>query len=361
MQKDELKYWVALSNDLRIGARTFEKLYKRFDSLKIVWQNPPPEMRTIVNELKTRIDPDQELEKLEKARVKVMTIKDKNYPVLLKEIYDPPALLYYKGEIKKEDSVAVAVVGSRKFSAYGHRMAAKLGRELAENGVTVVSGLALGIDAIAQEAALRANGRTIAVLGRGLDEIYPIANTRLAEQIIKSGRGAIISEFALGIPPLAHHFPIRNRIIAGLSLGTIVVEAAQESGSLITAAAALNENREVFAVPGDIDRSSAIGPNELIKTGAKIITKIDDVLTELKIKKRTNEIKFRQMATEIKIENPLEKKILKALEGRAIHVDKLAEETKLNIAALNSSLILMEMKGMVANIGNGVYQIKNSI
>lgn len=360
MQSEELKYWVALSNDLRIGARTFEKLYKRFDSLKTVWQNPPSEMRAIVSELKTRINPDQELEKLEKAKVKVMTIKDKNYPTLLKEIYDPPALLYYKGEIKKEDSVAVAVVGSRKFSDYGRRIAAKLGRELAENGVTVVSGLALGIDAIAQEAALRANGRTIAVLGRGLDEIYPIANTRLAEQIIKSGRGAIISEFALGVPPLSHHFPIRNRIIAGLSLGTIVVEAAQESGSLITAAAALNENREVFAVPGDIDRSSAAGPNELIKTGAKIITKIDDVLAELKIKKRTSEIKFRQMATEIKTENPLEKKILKTLSGRAIHVDKLAEETKLNIAVLNSTLILMEMKGMVENIGNGVYQIKNS-
>lgn len=356
MQDEELKYWLSLAKDLKIGAVTFKKLYSHFKSLKEAWQKPPAFLAESVSELKKNVDPDQELEKLKKADIGVVTIRDKNYPVLLKEIYDPPALLFYKGEIKKEDSLAVAVVGSRRFSSYGQRMAAKIGRQLAENGVTVVSGLALGIDAIAQEAALKAGGRTIAALGCGLDRIYPVANINLANQIIKSGSGAIVSEFGLGVPPLAHHFPIRNRVISGLSLGTVVIEAAEKSGSLITAQSALDQNREVFALPGDIERSSAYGPNELIKNGAKIVTNIDDILSELKIEKKASEVKMRQLVDNFSSDNVLEQKIIDTIGNDNLHIDKIAKIIKLNIATLNSTLLLMEMKGMVRNSGGGVYQ-----
>lgn len=351
-EKDDLKYWVALSHNLQIGSRTFKRLYQKFETMREVWERPPRFLAEAVAELKNRIDPEKEWQRTIRAGINILCVRDKNYPLLLKEIPDPPALLYFRGELKEEDGLAVAVVGSRKFSAYGQRIAVQLGRELAENKITVVSGLALGIDSICQRAAIEVGGRTIGILACGLDQIYPAANTQLAKKII-TGQGAIVSEFPIGVPALTHHFPIRNRIIAGLSLGTVVVEGAEKSGSLLTAAAALDYNREIFATPGDIDRETAFGPNHLIKMGAKLITGVDDILAELNIEKKSSEQKMKRVAPP----TPLEDKILAVLEKRGIvHIDKISEEVKLEIAQVNAKVILMEMKGMVRNLGAGQYE-----
>src|SRR3990167_1266164 len=246
---NDLKYWVALSTNLSIGARTFQKLYSRFESMEAVFKASDKDFQK--NKIEAKIveyvrearlkNPDDEMKKLNLLGIKAITIKDKNYPRVLKELPDAPALLYLKGELKSEDEVAVSVVGARLFTPYGAQVVDKIIPTLCENKVTIISGLALGIDALAHRACLKASGRTIAVLGNGLDHIYPEMNKSLADQIIKSG-GVLISEFPIGTPSFKYNFPFRNRIIAGMALGTLVVEAALESGSLITARCALEYN-----------------------------------------------------------------------------------------------------------------------
>lgn len=224
----------------------------------------------------------KELTLARKLGVTVITLEDKDYPKNLKEIYDPPLCLYVKGTLSSADTLALAIVGSRRASFYGLSCAEKFSYDLAQYGITVVSGLARGVDTHAHAGALEAKGRTLAVLGSGINSVYPPENTKLAEKI--AANGAVISEFPLNTEPLARNFPRRNRVISGLSLGTIVVEAARNSGALITADFALEQGREVFAIPGKVDSATSVGTNRLIQQGAKLIESVEDVLDELKTK-----------------------------------------------------------------------------
>lgn len=360
IMNNDLKYWIALSTNLNIGAKTFQKLYNRFSSMEAVWQASEkdfkqakiePKIVEMVKEARQK-NPDQELKKVKNLKIDVITIKNERYPKLLKEIPDAPALLYLKGKFKPEDELALAVVGSRRFTPYGARAVEKIVRPLAEAGVVIVSGLALGIDALSHKATLAVKGRTIAVLGNGLDQVYPAVNTRLAEQILAQG-GALISEFPLGTPSFKYNFPFRNRIIAGLALGTLVVEGGIISGSLITARCALDYNREVFALPGDIFREASEGPNNLIKMGAKAVTSVEDILSELNI-----EIKSaHQQAKKVIPDTREEAIILGFMKDEPVHVDKLVELSKLDIVKVNQTMMMMEMKGKIRNLGGNQYVI----
>lgn len=361
---NETKYWVALNTSEKIGARTFAKLYKRFKKLEKVWSASREELSSTgidlgqvqaVEDVVAKIDPDIEMAKLSKLNIDVLILPDDNYPALLKEIPDPPGVLYVRGKIEPADELAIAVVGSRRYTAYGERAVEKIVTPLTRQKITIISGLALGIDTLAHKAALAAGGRTIAVLGCGLDQIYPVTNIRLADQIIQ-GRGAIISEFPLGTPSYPSNFPIRNRIIAGLSLGTVVVEGAIESGSLITARAALDYNREVFAVPGSIFSEISEGPNRLIQMGAKCVLEAKDILTELNLTDNLAESEAREI-----LADTAEEEILLKLLKKPKLVDELIKESKLPPAFVNTTLIMLEMKGAIANLGGTRYEIRGKL
>jgi len=274
---------------------------------------------------------------------------DANYPFLLSKIFDPPSFLYYEGELPKEDEVLIAVVGSRACTPYGRQVAEEISYNLAKEGITIVSGLALGIDSVAHQAALTAGGKTIAVLGSGLDVIYPPSHIKLAKEIIEN-EGALISEFSPGTPPLPHHFPLRNRIISGISQGTIVIEAGFKSGALITARSALEQGREVFAVPGSIYSLNSQGSNSLIKMGAHVVTNFLDVLDVLNLKPKTKRKK-----KEIKCETKEEAILLALLGPEPVSIDKLHALSKLDIAVVTSTLVMLEIKGLVKNVGGARY------
>lgn len=361
---DDLKYWVGFSLISGVGSARGNKLVNFFDSMKNAWNASESDLaragieENIIAEIvraRKEIDLENEMEKIEKEGISLITIKDKNYPKMLKEIYNPPFLLYVKGELKNEDEYAFAIVGARRCSDYGRQVTRDLAASLAQNNITVVSGLAMGIDGVAHSGALSVSGgRTIAVLGCGIDRasIYPAENRGLVEQIINE-RGAIISEYGIGTPPLKQNFPSRNRIISGLSLGVLVVEATITSGSLITANSALEQGRDVFAVPGSIYNKNAEGPNSLIKKGAKLVEKIDDILEELHLRNVVSKIE----ASEIIPESEEEEKVLKYLELESHHIDEIARETGIAISDLNAVLTTMEMKGMVRNMGGGNYLV----
>lgn len=361
MSKDS-KYFVALNTNIKIGPARFKKLLAYFGSIKSAWsgtyldyQRAGIDAETIESIFETRedVDPDEEMEKLKKENISIITINDKNYPKLLKEIYNPPGLLYVKGEIKPEDEVSLAVVGTRRLSSYGRQITPRIVEMLARNRVAIISGLALGIDTLAHRSALDANGRTIAVLAGGIDDatIFPPMNRKLAKEIVEKNKGAVISEQHIGTPCLKQYFPARNRIIAGLALGTLVVEAPERSGALITAKLALDTDREVFAVPGNILSPQSIGPNNLIKMGARVVTCPEDVLDELNIEQLYKE----KEAIAILPENKLEKIIFEILEADPIHIDKIIKKAKLDTSAVISALTMMEIKGMIKNLGAGNY------
>lgn len=361
MEISEKKYWVAISQFTKIGAVKFKKIYNYFPSMEAAYKASFNDlMRTgleekIVQEFiskRSEINPDEEWEKLEKENISVLTIKDENYPKILKEIYNPPALLYYKGKIFEKEEFSLAVVGTRKITPYGRQVTPQIVNELVKNNLTIVSGLALGIDSLAHETTVKNSGRTIAVLGSGLDKqnIYPAHNRYLVEKIIEQG-GLVISEYPIGMLPLKYNFPARNRIISGLSLGTLVIEAGENSGALITAKYALEQNREVFAIPGSIYSQSSFGPNNLIKLGAKPVVSTEDILEALNLNQATNFIANQKIVPESKEEETL----LRFLSKEPVHVDKLVQESKLSASAVNSTLTMMEMKGKVKNLGNMNY------
>ena len=304
-------------------------------------------------EKRKQIDPEKEWEKIEKEEIKILTIRDENYPTRLKEIYNPPAILYYKGKIEKNE-YSLAIVGTRKLTSYGKQATIEIASQLAQNGLVIVSGLALGIDTLAHQASINTKARTIAVLGGGLDKktLYPAANQKLAEKIIEQN-GAIISEYPVATTPLKQNFPNRNRIISGLSLGVLVIEAPEDSGALITARFALEQNREVFALPGSIYSQNSLGPNNLIKMGAKLITHASDILESLNLMQATEFIKAKKIVPDTK-EEAL---ILEHLSREPIHIDKLVELTKLDTATISSTLTMMEMKGKVRDLGGMSYVI----
>jgi DNA processing protein len=295
-------------------------------------------------------------EELTKQNIKTVSLGETNYPSLLAEINDPPQTIFYRGTLNTESRPALAVVGTRRYTTYGKHVCEKIVGPLAQQGMLIISGLALGIDGIAHQTALNNHGKTIAVLGSGIDpaHIYPATHRQLAEKIISSG-GAIISEYPPNFEPTQYSFPARNRIIAGLSLGTLVVEAAEVSGALITAKCALDYNREVFGIPHAITSNTGAGVNNLIKLGAKVVTTSADITEALNLKNLKEIVSNRQILPS----SPTESSILAVLSREPKHIDFIIKETGLDSQTINGTLTLMEMKGMVKNIGNMTYIIVN--
>ena len=355
----EIKYWVGFSRIASLGPVRTRLLESHFGSLERAWVAGLGELKAAGIDNKTAnavisqrasISPDDEVARLERAGIKFMNWHDPAYPIRLKEISDPPPVLYLRGEVLPEDERSVAVVGTRKPTAYGREAADSLARELARSGVTVVSGLARGIDAIAHRAALEAGGRTIAVFGSGLDVIYPWEHARLAHEISQSG--ALVSEYPLGTRPKANHFPMRNRIMSGMTLGTLVVEAPKPSGALVTVRHALEQNREVFCVPGSIFSPASLGTNDLIQQGAKLVLNHNDVLEELNITVVAHQIEMRELAPP---QDDDESLLLDQISHEPVHIDDLQRSTHLPIYEVSSKLTMMELKGLIRQVGSMHY------
>ncbi|MBI4037230.1 DNA-protecting protein DprA [Candidatus Daviesbacteria bacterium] len=355
-----LPYLVALHSVNGLGPIRLKALLNYFQDPKLAWEGSskeilalglPPKVVDLLIETRKKLDPEKYLEQIQKSGIKVLTIFDDTYPKLLKEIYAPPTVLYYKGEILPQDNKAVAVVGTRKITGYGRMVTEKLTKELVGFGITIVSGLARGVDTKAHQTAIENQGRTLAVLGGGLNRIFPPENTVLAEKIA-SGFGAVISEFPPHHPSLAGNFPARNRIISGLSLAVLVAEAAEDSGSLITAKLALEQGREVFAVPGPITSDLSKGPLMLIKQGAKLVTDAQEILEELGlegVKSAGPKVQNEKDLTKV------EQKILDCLTNEQKHIDEICRELKITAAEASAALVKMEIYGLVKNLGGGNY------
>ncbi len=292
---------------------------------------------------------DDQLFWMKQHQARLMTIRDADFPVLLKAIYDPPAYLFVRGEIKPEDHKAIAVVGTRMATSYGRLMTEKISRELCEHGITVVSGLARGVDTMAHESAIRAGGRTIAVLGSGVDRIYPPENFKLAMEIID--RGAVISDYPMKTGPDAVNFPGRNRIISGLSLGSLVVEAAEKSGSLITAEFALEQNREVFAIPGPANSIQSRGTNRLIKSGAKLVESVDDILSEVPSLRTDNKPKI---TPNVQL-NLHEQMIFDKITHQPLHVDEISTVCHMSTHETLSHLLNLELVGAIRQLSGKMF------
>lgn len=355
---DELAYWVAFTRILGIGPVRFKLLLDYFhDDVASAWKANSKELaqagldqKIIDSFIKQRAgsNPLRELEKLEKMRIQVITIRDKAYPSLLKEIYNAPSVLFVAGTLKKEeDSFALGVVGTRKVSTYGRQVTEQFARELAQGHVTVVSGLAHGIDTIAHTAALDAGGRTIAVMASGLDIIYPSENTGLARRIVESGQGALVTEFPLGVKPDSRNFPARNRIISGLSQGILVTEAPKQSGALITANFALEHGREVFAVPNGIYAIGSAGVNKLIQDGAHLVADVQDILMALNLFMIPEHIEMQAALPE----NNEERTLLPLLSHDPRHIDEIIRDSGLPVTTVVSTFMMMEIKGMIKQVG----------
>jgi len=359
MQKNELKYWIAFSHIDSIGPQKIKLLTAHFPDLATAWLANAHELKWsrmsekdifAINAGRDALDPDQLLEKIERLNISAITVQDTAYPRRLKEIHSPPSVLYIKGTLPEHLDLALAVVGTRKTSAYGRTVTPTLIGALARTGVLIVSGLALGIDALAHQATLDAGGQTVGVLGCGLDAAYPVTNRRLAEEIISHG-GALVSEYPPGTQPLPQHFPARNRIISGMSRGVLVIEGGEDSGSLITAKYAIDQNREVLAVPGNIMSDTSVGPNNLIKMGAKAVTSAADVLAALDLELAEQ---YRENSTVIPA-SPDEEKLLDCIGHEPTHIDEIIQKSKLNTSIINSTLTMMEMKGIVRHLGGMYY------
>lgn len=343
-----------------IGSISFLRLVKFFGSPKAVLNASLNDLLSVkgltpaicksIVDFRDKIDAERELNLIKQQGCRIIKIEDEEYPANLRTIYDPPPIIYVKGNIIPEDSISISIVGTRSASVYGKNVAENISRELARRGFTIVSGMAHGIDTFAHKGALDAGGRTIAVMGNGLNVIYPKGNERLYERIADSG--AVISEFPMKTEPKKENFPIRNRIISGLSLGTLVVEASNHSGSLITASYALEQGKEIFAIPGPIFSETSRGTNDLIKQGAKLVESVDDIICELPINvsnsdnnkheylKDDNEIMENQLSEE-------EYKIWKVVDYTPIHIDDITRQTKLPTSVVSAMLVILELKGLV--------------
>jgi len=355
---DERRYYLAFNLTSGVGPTRLRLLRDRCGSLAAAWQASAATLQATGLDGKTveailskraKLDLDAELAKLERLGVSIVTWDDNEYPLRLREIANSPPLLYVRGEVGLRDETAVAIVGTREMSPYGKQIAYELGRDLAQNGVTVVSGLARGVDTEAHRGALAVGGRTIAVLGCGVDTIHPFSNRQLGQQIIANG--ALVSDYAVGIRPEAANFPPRNRIISGLSLGVIVVEAGARSGALITVAFALEQGREVFSVPGDVTRLSSIGTNDLIRNGARLVSSAQDVLDELRLADAPVQLEMKQMLPS----DPTESRLLTILSRQPQHLDEISRESELSAAQVSATLLMMALKGMVREVGPGLY------
>lgn len=363
---DDLKYYVAWTRVPHIGPARFRLIEQGFRSLAESWTAPEGALRTVgldqrvvqqVVQARAKVNPDEEMERLTAAGVRAVSWKDAEYPRLLKEVSDPPPVLFVKGSLLPEDERAVTVVGTRRTTAYGRDACQHLVRGLAKAGCTIVSGLARGIDAVAHHAALDAGGRTIAVLGSGVDVIYPPEHAALAEQVVE--HGALISELPLGSRPEAKNFPRRNRILSGLSQACLVVEAPDDSGALITVGHALEQGRDVFAVPGSIFSPASHGTNRLIQDGAKPILNSDDVLRELNLFSWSGSTLVAAPPRQAPMQAPLledvESRLLRAIGYEPVHIDEVVRQTSLPVTTVSSTLALLELKGLVKPAGGMHY------
>lgn len=359
MQDNELKYWVAFNRISGIGRVRFGLIEAYFESVEAAWFADGAELRAAgldrrtvrsVVEGRGRIEPDAEMEALRGGDVRALTWHDDDYPPRLKQIYDAPPLIYVRGSVFSDDERSLAVVGTRKPSAYGRRVAQKLVGDIAGSDVTIVSGLARGVDGVAHGAALDAGGRTLAVVGTGLDVMYPPEHRGLAERIVENG--ALISEHPLGTKPDARNFPRRNRIMSGMTLGTLVVEAGERSGALITARHALEENREVFAVPGSIFSSSSEGTNRLIReSAAKLVMDYRDVLEELNLSVVAQQLEMAAVFPE----NETEAELLRYITFEPVHIDEVCRSSGIGAPGVMSALAMMELRGLVMQVGGMNY------
>ncbi|MBI4185448.1 DNA-protecting protein DprA [Candidatus Berkelbacteria bacterium] len=357
ISESERATWAALASDIRFGARHFAALLTLGEPLEMVVNNAVAVLvkrgielavAQLTHDIIHATHPESVLTALTKQSITLITRQDPEYPLLLSELAVPPAVLYVRGKI--DESPCLAVVGTRRVSLYGRRVTEDLVTSLSRQGLVIVSGLALGIDGIAHQAALAAEGVTWAVLGCGVDRVYPTSHEHLARDILDQG-GALISEFPPGTPALRHHFPVRNRIIAGLARATLVVEATEQSGSLITARSALEANRDVLTVPGSIYAPGSAGPHRLIQLGAKLVHTVDDVLSELGLDHGPAESDARAVIAD----SAEERLILTALSSEPLLLDRLIESVALDAPTVLSTLTLMEMKGKVRNLGGNLY------
>ncbi|TYQ13150.1 UNVERIFIED_CONTAM: DNA processing protein [Acetivibrio alkalicellulosi] len=367
---DNKQYWVWLSSLPGIGAVKSKALLNHFEDPYNIWNAKENELNklpfltskdvgNLIN-IKIKESAKIHLDNIFKNNIKILTINDELYPYYLKNIYDPPSVLYVKGDIRINDKY-IAVVGSRKATSYGLSMAHTISCELSRYGITVVSGMARGIDSYAHKGILSVGGRTIAVLGCGLDIVYPNENKKLMDSIIENG--ACVSEYLPGIAPLANNFPARNRIISGISLGVIVIEAGERSGSLITANFALDQGREVFALPGNVCSINSTGTNRLIKEGAKMVTGIEDILEEINISFSNENMEnfFTGSFANDKLFKDLDKeeiKIASCLKTEPLHIDNISKKTGFSIQLVSSVLIMLELKGIVEQLPGKIYKLK---
>ncbi|MBN1875431.1 MAG: DNA-processing protein DprA [Anaerolineae bacterium] len=351
---ENLQYWLGFNLVRGIGPVRLRALLDVFGNVRAAWEASEAELRdvgldrrTLENLLKARhqVDLERLLKQVDALEIQVLTWDSADYPALLRQIPDPPPVLFVKGELKDEDEWAVALVGTRKATVYGREVAQRLASDLAHNGVTVVSGLARGIDGVAHRSALEAGGRTIAVLGSGLNHIYPSEHFKLAQAI--SEHGTVISDYPLGTRPEASNFPPRNRIISGLSLGVLVVEADLKSGAMITADFAGDQGREVFAVPGSILSPASAGCNRLLRDGAAIVTEVRDILETLHL----GQLEEKQAVRQILPANPMEAKLWEVLSAEPQHIDQIARMSSLPVETVNSTLVMMELKGLARQVG----------
>jgi DNA processing protein len=372
----DIEKWLKLIGADNVGPVTFAKLLKHFGSLDSILGASVTELtqvdgigfKTAEQIVRTRDKSDVagELALANKLGVWIINLDDERYPPVLKRIYDPPPVLYIKGSLTRQDNLAIAIVGSRRCSLYGQEQASRFAHLLSAAGFTICSGMARGVDAAAHQGALAAGGRTIAVQGCGLANVFPPENKKLFELIAESG--ACISELPLRYEPLAENFPPRNRIIAGLSLGTIVVEAGFNSGALITAKAALENNREVMAIPGKVDSPLSRGANQLIKEGAKLIESVEDVMEALGYIGEQLQSHVSTAAADAlqKVQAPLfdvsqlnlsgdEKMIYDCLGNEPLYLDHIITQTDLSPGNINASLISLQLKGLVKQLPGSLF------
>ena len=359
---DDVKFRVALNRVPQLGTVRFRRLESHFGDLRQAWEAGIGELKAAgleerpareIVQARTRITPDGEMERLMRAGVRAISWRSPDYPPRLKEIPDPPPVLYCKGDLLPGDERAVAVVGTRGPTSYGREAASELSKDLARNGITIVSGMARGIDAVAHRAALDNGGRTIGVVANGLDIIYPAEHAGLCRRAQE--QGALVSEYPLGIQPNARSFPRRNRLISGMSLGTLVIEAPEGSGARWTVYHALEQNREVFCVPGSIFSPASRFTNKMIQEGAKLVLTCTDVLEELNLNSVAQQAQQYAMPLDTEpedsSEDPGETQLLRHLQEQPLHIDDIRRSASLPITSVSSMLAMLELKGKVKQVG----------
>ncbi len=364
MSKKNIKYWVGFSLIPGIGRVRLAQLESYFGNLENAWKAAPAELKRsgldngsirAITSWRPKISLEAAMEKLDRYGVKTLTWHDPDYPARLKEIYDYPPLLYIRGSLLPEDEWCLAVVGTRRATVYGRQVTEEIIADLARSKITIVSGLAKGIDSIAHHSALEAGGRSIGVFACGLDIVYPAENADLARRIMQ--QGALVSEYPLGTKPRAENFPRRNRIMSGLSLGVLVVEAGETSVAMITAHMALEQNREVFAIPGGILSPASRGTNRLIQEGAKLVRDYTDILEELNLTEVAHQIEMKEIIPASDTESLL----LRKLGAEPVHIDEVCRSSGLSISTVSSTLAMMELKGLVKQVGAMNYALAKEV